>query len=65
MCVAKLWMKDKSTLVSSVAQKARVIVDDNSHVLAKNYELPSGRRFSVPKSNTVRFCRSRSSFLNT
>ena len=37
-----------------VVQKARVIVDDNSHVLAKHYELlPSGRRFRVPKSNTV------------
>ena len=35
-------------------QKARVIVDDNSHVLAKHYELlPSGRRFCVPKSNTI------------
>ena len=38
-----------------VVQKTRVIVDDNSHVLAKCYELlPSGRRFRVPKSNTVR-----------
>ena len=37
-----------------VVRKARVIVDDNSHVLAKYYELlPSGRRFRVPKSNTV------------
>ena len=37
-----------------VVQKARVIADDNSHVLAKHYELlPSGRRFRVPKSNTV------------
>ena len=36
-------------------RKARVIVDDNSHVLAKHYELlPSGRRFCIPKSNTVR-----------
>ena len=26
-----------------VVRKARVIVDDNSHVLAKCYELPSGR----------------------
>ena len=35
-----------------VVQKARMIVDDNSHVLAKHYELlPSGRRFHVPKSN--------------
>ena len=33
-----------------VVRKARVIVDDNSHVLAKHYELlPSGRRFRVPK----------------
>ena len=39
-----------------VVHKARVIVDDNSRVLAKHYELPSGRRFRVPKSNTVRFC---------
>ena len=30
-------------------RKARVIADDNSHVLAKHYELlPSGRRFRVP-----------------
>ena len=37
-----------------VVRKARVTVDDNSHVLAKCYEiLPSGRRFRVPKSNTV------------
>ena len=37
-----------------VVRKARVIVDNNSHVLAKYYELlPSGRRFCVPKSNTV------------
>ena len=37
-----------------VVRKARVIVDDNSHVFAKHYELlPSGRRFRVPKSNTV------------
>ena len=37
-----------------VVRKSRVIVDDNSHVLAKHYEpLPSGRRFCVPKSNTV------------
>ena len=35
-----------------VVRKARVIVDDNSHVLAKCYEiLPSGRRFRVQKSN--------------
>ena len=37
-----------------VLRKARVIVDDNSHVLAKHYELlPSGRRFRVLKS---KFC---------
>ena len=37
-----------------VVGKARVIVDDNSHVLAKQCELlPSGRRFRVPKSKTV------------
>ena len=36
-----------------VVQKARVIVDDNSHVFAKHYELfPSGRRLHVLKSNT-------------
>ena len=35
-----------------VVRKARVIEDDNSHVLAKYYELlPSGRQFRVPKSN--------------
>ena len=38
-----------------VLRKATVIIDDNSDVLAKHYELvPSGRRFHVPKSNTVR-----------
>ena len=39
-----------------VVRKARVIVDDNSHVLAQYYELlpPCGRRFRVQKSNTVR-----------
>ena len=37
-----------------VVRKARVIADDNSHVLAKHYEfLPSGTRFRVHKSNTV------------
>ena len=37
-----------------VVLKAMVIMDDNSHVLAKYYELlPSGRPFRVPKSNTV------------
>ena len=37
-----------------VVRKARVIVDDNSHVLAKHYELVlSSRRFPVPKSNTI------------
>ena len=36
-----------------VVRKARVIEDDNSHVLAKHYKLlPSGRRFRVPKSNS-------------
>ena len=34
-----------------VVRKARMIVEDNSHVLGKHYELlPSGRRFRVPKS---------------
>ena len=34
-------------------RKARVIVDDNSHVLAKHYELlPFSKRFRVPKPNT-------------
>ena len=38
-----------------VVRKARVTADDNSHVLAKHSEiLPSGRRFRVLKSNTVR-----------
>ena len=37
-----------------LVRKVRVIVDDNSHVLAKHYELlPSGRRFRIPKSNTI------------
>ena len=37
-----------------VVQKARVIVDDNSHVLAKYYELlPPDRRLHVPKSNSL------------
>ena len=37
-----------------MVQKARVIVDDNSCVLAKHYELlPFGRQSRVPKSNTV------------
>ena len=31
-----------------------MIVDDNSYVLAKHYELlPSCRQFRIPKSNTV------------
>ena len=31
-----------------------MIADDNSHVLDEHYELlPCGRRFHVPKSNTV------------
>ena len=50
-----------------VVRKARVIVDDNSHVLAKCYELlPSGRRIRVPKYNTVRqsFALQSISFLN-
>ena len=35
-----------------VVRKARLIVDDNGHVLAKHYELlPSGRRFHIHKSN--------------
>ena len=36
-----------------VLRKATVIIDDNSDVLAKHELLPSGRRFRVPKSNTV------------
>ena len=37
-----------------VVRKAKMIVDDNNHVLAKHYELlPSGRQFCVPKSNSV------------
>ena len=37
-----------------VVRKARVIVDDNNHVLGKHYELfPSSRRLRVPESNTV------------
>ena len=37
-----------------VVRKARVIVDNNSHVLPKCYGLlPSGRRFRLPTSNTV------------
>ena len=40
-----------------VVRKARVIVDDNGHVLAKYIELlPSSRLFRVLKSNTVLFC---------
>ena len=35
-------------------RKARVIVDDNSYVLAQYYKvLLSGRRFRVPKFNKV------------
>ena len=38
-----------------LVRKSRVIVNDNSHVLAECYKLlPFGRRFRVPKSNTVR-----------
>ena len=48
-----------------VVLKTRVIVDDNSHVLAKHYQLlPSGRRFRVPKSNTKRFVLQSIAFLN-
>ena len=48
-----------------VVRKTRVIVDDNSHVLAKHYQLlPSGRRFRVPKSNTKRFVQQSIAFLN-
>ena len=37
-----------------VVWKARVTVDDNSHILAKYYELlPSGRRFCILKSNSL------------
>ena len=37
-----------------VVRKARVIVDDNSHVLAKYYELlPCGSRFRVLTANAV------------
>ena len=39
-----------------VVRKAKVLVDDNSRVLAKYYELlSSGRRFRVLKSNIVLF----------
>ena len=38
-----------------VAQKARMIVSDESHILAKQYELPpSGKRYRSVKCNTVR-----------
>ena len=38
-----------------VVWKATVIADGSSYVLAKCYELlPSGKRFSVPKSNTLK-----------
>ena len=38
-----------------VAQKARMIASDDSHILAKQYELlPSGKRFRSVKCNTVR-----------
>ena len=40
-----------------VVQKVWVIVDNNSHVLAKHYELLLfGRQFRIPKSNTILFC---------
>ena len=39
-----------------VVRKARVIVDDNSHVLAKHYELlPSGRRFRQLHLQSIEF----------
>ena len=51
-----------------VVRKARVTAEDNTNVLAKRYELfPSGRRFRVPKSNTVRtkiFVLQSAAFLN-
>ena len=36
-----------------MVRKARVIVDDNSYVHAKYYELPSDRRFRALKFNTM------------
>ena len=46
-----------------IEQKATKIYKDNTHVLSKNFELlPSGRRFRVPKTRTVR---TRSSFSPT
>ena len=42
------------TVWTTCGMEARMIVDDNSHVLAKHYELlPSARRFRVLKYNTV------------
>ena len=56
VCVARLWFTQHLSQLYErlVVRKARAIVDDNSHVLAKYNELlPSGRRFRVPKSNTM------------
>ena len=55
MCVARLWVKYNTLKYEHhVVRKARVIVDDNSHVIAKYYVLlPSGRQFHILKSNTV------------
>ena len=40
---------------SQVVRKARVIVNDGTHVLAKYFELlPSGRRYRTPKTTTQR-----------
>ena len=67
MCVARLWVKELLSQLYEcfVVQKAKLIVDDNRHVLAKHYEfLPSGRRFCTPKSNTVRTKQSISEHIN-
>jgi hypothetical protein len=46
---------------SRVVRKAKSILSDETHVLAKHFELlPSGKRFRVPKLSTVR---SKSSFI--
>jgi hypothetical protein len=46
---------------SRVVRKATSILSDETHVLAKHFELlPSGRRFRVPKLSAVR---SKSSFI--
>jgi len=40
---------------SRVARKARTIVRDKNHVLARHFDLlPSGRRFRTPKTSTLR-----------